>query len=163
MKDIELRTAVRRDYPQIVDLVSSREELFLVFPSGRWPLDLRQLERLAEHRLDLTVCVVEDTVIGFANLYDKQPRAWAFVGNVVVHRDFRGRGIGRQLVRYMLDLVFGEHDLPEARISVFSDNIPALKLYQGLGFSQFATETRTRPSGRPATLLHLRLTRPGDS
>ncbi len=154
-----IRSASRADFPAIAGLISGPDELFRVFPAGRWPLDVRQIHRLAEQRKNLTVGSIEDKVVAFANLYDIQPGKWAFIGNVVVHEAQRGRGAGRALVSYMLDLIFIRHALPEARISVFGENTPALKLYETMGFTESDRETRKDPRDREATLLHLKLGR----
>lgn len=159
MDDLVIRAAEPPDYPAIAALIDSPQELFLVFPAGHWPFDVRQVHRLAEQRLDLTVCVSGNDVNGFANLYDRRPGQWAFIGNLMVRREVRRRGIGGRLLQYMLKKVFEQHGLPQARISVFRDNRPALKLYEEAGFAQYAEEARSAPDGRRVTLLHLKLDR----
>ena len=159
MDNLTIRPAGQSDYPAIAALIDSPEELFTVFPGGHWPFDVRQVHRLAEQRLDLTVCVNAGRVSGFANLYNKQPGQWAFIGNLLVSREARGEGIGYCLLKYMLTRVFERHDLPQARLSVFSHNRPALNLYEKAGFVQYDQEVRSAPSGKRVTLLHLKLDR----
>ncbi len=157
--DLLIRSASEADFPAIADLITGPDEMFRVFPAGRWPLNVRQIHRLAEQRMNLTVGSIEDKVVAFANLYDVQPGKWAFIGNVVVQEAHRGRGAGRALVGHMLDLVYVRHALPEARISVFSDNMPALQLYESMGFDEYDRESRKDPRDRWVTLLHLKLDR----
>jgi ribosomal protein S18 acetylase RimI-like enzyme len=159
--DLLIREARTTDFPAIAGLVTDPDELFRAFPAGNWPLTVRQLHRLAEQRLNLTVGCMEDSVVAFANLYGLQPGNWIFIGNVIVQEGNRCNGTGRTLLLHMLDLVYTSHALPEARISVFSDNIPALRLYSSLGFREFSRETRTGPGDRPVVLLHLKHRRPG--
>jgi ribosomal protein S18 acetylase RimI-like enzyme len=106
--------------------------------------------------MNLTVGSIDDKVVAFANLYDVQPGKWAFIGNVVVQEAQRGRGAGRALVDHMLGLIFVEHALPEARISVFSENTSALRLYETMGFAEYGRESRKDPRDREVTLLHLK-------
>ena len=154
-----IRSASDEDFPAIAGLVTGPDELFRVFPAARWPLNVRQIRRLAERRVNLTVASSEDKVVAFANLYDVQPEKWAFIGNIVVHQAERGRGAGRALVNYMLDLIFVKHALPEARISVFSENTPALQLYKSMGFAEYDRESRKDPQDREITIQHLKLGR----
>ena len=94
-------------------------------------------------------------MIAFANLYDLVPGQHAFIGNVVVDTDYRGQGLGRNMVEYMLQKIYREYDLAEARISVFSENSAAVLLYTSLGFEPFAIEERLNPQGKRVALIHM--------
>lgn len=158
---MELRAATPDDFEAIVRLVPTRDELFLVYPKGKHPLTVEQLHALAESRKELTVAVENGQVVGFVNLYDVQQGRWAFIGNVVVARNFRGRGLGRLLVSHMIRRAFDAYHVPEVRISVFNDNTPALLLYAGMNFRPYAVEERTNPSGMRVGLIHMRLEQSG--
>ena len=159
MNSMELREATMSDFEAIVRLVPTQEELFFVYPRGKHPFSVSQLRALADVRKELTVAVRNDEVIGFANLYDIEPRQWAFIGNVVVSRASRGNGIGRRLVVHMIQKAFDKYDLQEARISVFNDNTSALLLYAGLNFRPYSVEERKNLSGMRVGLIHMRLER----
>lgn len=156
---MEIRKATEQDYEAIVRLLSTREELFRVYPKGIHPFTVEQLRSLAGLRKELTVVTFDAKVVGFANLYNVGAGERAFVGNVVVAADCRGRGIGRRLVLHMLDCAFGKYRVREARISVFNDNTKALLLYAGLGFVPYAIEERSDPEGERVALIHMRLGR----
>ena len=157
--NVGFRPVAEADFPAISALVPSADELFLVYPLGQFPLTADQLRQLATTRSDLTVAVEDGRVMGFANLYDLRPGQSAFIGNVVVDRAHRGRGLGRRLVNHMLDLAFDIHAVAEVRISVFCHNTPALLLYDSLSFVPYAIERRLDPHGRIVPMLHLRLYR----
>ena len=63
--------------------------------------------------------------------------AEAHLMNVAVHPDFGGRGIGRRLLQYGLDLIAGR---PERVVTLAVDemNDPALALYNRAGFRRVA-------------------------
>jgi len=63
------------------------------------------------------------------------------------------------MVNHMLGLVFHQHDLPEARISVFRNNIPAFNLYSGFGFCLFETTDLKNFKDEHVDLLHMKLSR----
>ena len=153
---VQFRPATVEDYPAICNLVTTPQESFLIWPAGCYPWTVEQLETLAQQRCELTVVMDGDQLIGFANLYDYVANRYAFIGNVVIHQNYRGRGLGRQLVAHMLVLAFDQHRLREVRISVFADNAPALLLYGRLGFAPYAMEERKDTLGRPVALIHLR-------
>lgn len=156
---MNLREATPEDYENIVRLVPSPEELFLVYPKGKHPFSVSQLCALVDTRKELTVAVRNGEVIGFANLYDLQAGQWAFIGNVVIGRAFRGKGFGRKLIAHMTGVAFEKYKLPEVRISVFSENVPALLLYTSLGFGPYSIEERQNPAGRRVALIHMKLCR----
>ena len=154
---IQFRQATEMDFEAICNLITSKEELFLVYPAGKYPFTLDQLHTLSQLRKELTVAETDEKIIAFANLYDYEAEKFAFIGNVVVDKTLRGKGIGEKLIANMLQVIFQKNNLPEARISVFSNNTPAINLYTKFGFEQFSTEERTDPNGNNTTLIHMRL------
>lgn len=151
------RPATHTDFTYVCQLVTNEEELFRVYPSGHYPLTVEQLEDIAQERTALTVIEHKKRIVGFGNLYHHIPGKQAFIGNIIVHAEHRGRGIGKALVQYMMILAFEEHQLPQVCISVFSDNTPALLLYTALGFTPYEIEERITPCGQRAALIHMRV------
>ncbi|MEW8231152.1 MAG: GNAT family N-acetyltransferase [Candidatus Thiodiazotropha endolucinida] len=152
----DITTADNTHFEGIVELFTTPEEFFLIYPSGTWPFDKAQLERLSRERRDFTVVLDTGRVIGFANLYTSIAGDRYFIGNLVISDTYRGQGIGRRLVRHMCDRIFDRY-ASTVYISVFTDNTPALLLYASLGFMPFDIERRTTPKGDSAALLHMRL------
>lgn len=54
---------------------------------------------------------------------------------VCVHASFRQRGLGRLLVETLLDLADRSYNLFRVELHVWEQNLPAIQLYQSLGFS----------------------------
>lgn len=154
---LSFRPVAEKDYPTICHLVESEEELFRIYPRGTYPLTPEQIGKLARERLALTVAELDGSIIGFANLYDHEPHASAFIGNAVIDKCQRGKGYGRALINHMVCIAFDELDLPEARISVFADNTPALLLYHALGFRPCDMEERQTRQGKRTALIHMAL------
>ncbi|MFP4343162.1 MAG: GNAT family N-acetyltransferase [Anaerolineales bacterium] len=134
----------RRDLPAVVRLIELGfgEELD---PLG-WKM-LEQLQRVAcgsfwAHLLlgNATspsgyVWTEKGAVVGNLSLRRAAPRwqeGWV-IGNVVVHPDFRGRGIGRALMERALETA-EEQDARWVGLEVRADNAVARGLYERLGF-----------------------------
>lgn len=149
-----IRNTHKNDYPSICDLVKTEEELFLVYPAARFPLTRQTLEHLAVKRLALTVLELDNTIVGFANLYDFTPGKQVFIGNVIIEDQQRGKGLGKMLVQHMLNTAFVELNVAKVHISVFNENTPALNLYHSLGFTPYAFEPRLSPAGDKLILIH---------
>lgn len=150
------REATPSDYEAICKLVPTEQELFLVYPRGTYPLTVDQIKHLSEVRKELTVAIDGQDIVGFADLYDFDDRASAFIGNVVIDRSFRGRGIGKVLVIHMRNTAFSKYGLKEVHISVFSDNVPALLLYAKLGFMPYSIEERRNHNDQTVALIHMK-------
>jgi len=155
----EFRTATENDFENICALIHNEEELFLVYPGGQYPLTVEQIKELQQTRKALTVATIENEITGFANLYNCKPGAFTFIGNVLVEKNCRGRGIGKKLISYMQKMAFDTYNFQEVRISVFNENVPALLLYSGLGFIPYEIEERTNPKGNRVALIHMSLQR----
>ncbi len=149
------RPATPDDYEAICRLIPDQRELFMVYPSGRYPLDPAQLAKLARERKALTVMEAGGRIAGFANLYGITRGERAFIGNVVIDHALRGQGLGKALVQEMMKRA-GDFEVKSVHISVFGTNTPALLLYHRLGFQPYAIEARRAPWGERLALLHMR-------
>ena len=152
----KFRKASRDDFNAICRLIKSKEELYLVYPSGTYPLTVDQLRDLSERRNELTVMVENRNIIGFANFYNHEPNKSAYIGNVIIDKEYRGRGFGKEIITYMLRVARKKYNLRVIKISVFSENIPALLLYSEFGFIPYDVEERKNLNGDKVALIHLK-------
>ncbi|MDJ0849390.1 MAG: GNAT family N-acetyltransferase [Myxococcota bacterium] len=160
---VTIRPAVPDDYPAICSLFPDEEELFFAYPKGRFPLTVDQVEELLARRMEPTVLLTDGEVAGFGNFYRYRKGKSVFIGNVVIDRPRRGRGLGKRIVVHLATLAFQKYDLPRVRISVYSGNASALLLYGSLGFKPYAVEARKDFRGERTALLHLSLKRDATS
>jgi ribosomal protein S18 acetylase RimI-like enzyme len=58
-----------------------------------------------------------------------------YVKRVVVHPDYRGRGLARQLMQHIIDFAHTERKLAAIDLHVWEGNHSAIHLYESLGFS----------------------------
>lgn len=159
METLEYRRAIADDYDAISRLITSPQELFRVYPAGRYPFSREQVNHLALVRMELSVATVANKVVAFGNLYGYEPNQHIFIGNLIIDQVYRGNGLGKGLMQYLLKQVFYKYRLMEARISVFSDNIPALLLYTKLGFEPYQVEPRKNFEQQRVALLHMKMNR----
>ena len=83
------------------------------------------------------------TVVGSAELQQLFPLRCSHVGvlSLGVHPDFQQRGIGRELLRAIIEHA-RESGLVRLELYVRQDNLPARKLYEDLGFQHEGTRAR---------------------
>jgi ribosomal-protein-alanine acetyltransferase len=78
------------------------------------------------------------------------------IGNIVTHKEFRGKGIGTKLFRAMLDELKAS-GIVKVFLEVEHDNVPALRLYEKLKFVKYGHRRDYYGAGKDAVLMSLDL------
>jgi len=153
--EFNFRDVSAEDIDEICRFPRTPLELCYIFPKAPFPLMPGILMEQIRKRRCSTVMTVGGTVAGFANLYDigQGDRCW--IGNLILGPEFRGRGAGARLVRYMMGRAVGDFAVRKVLVACINENTPALMLYMKLGFRPFAAEPRTGPDGRPLAAIQL--------
>jgi ribosomal-protein-alanine N-acetyltransferase len=124
MKNMEIREMMEQDLDGILEV----EKLSFHTP---WSRDAFEKE-LRENRLArYVVGIIDGKVVGYCGV-------WLIVDeghitNVAVHPDFRGHGVGKKLVRALIDLCKSE-GIEKMTLEVRVNNEVAIKLYEGFDF-----------------------------
>ena len=81
------------------------------------------------------IAVVDHTVIGWCDITSLNRPVFSHVGTlgIGILKDFRGHGIGKELMRTALSLAF-KKKLTRIELTVREDNQRAIELYQTFGF-----------------------------
>lgn len=79
-------------------------------------------------------------LIGNAGLHaERGRRRHAASLGLGIHDDFTGKGLGTLFIKTLLDAADNWHDLKRIELNVFTDNIPAIRLYEKFGFENEGT------------------------
>ena len=154
---VTFRAVQAQDIAHICSFARTEEEQFFFFPAATWPLTEAQLQASVDKRSDSTVIELDGVVVGFANFYKWEQAGTCTIGNVIVDPQTRGKGIGAQLIKQMIDIARTRHQASEVTLSCFNSNVAGLLLYPKLGFVPYAIEERQDKQGRRLALIHLRL------
>jgi ribosomal protein S18 acetylase RimI-like enzyme len=98
---------------------------------------------------DIEVVVIEaDGIViasGYALIKTARPyldhEEYAYLGFMYTHPDYRGKGVN-QLVVEELKKWASTKGMKEIRLTVYDDNIPAIKAYERVGFKKHIIEMR---------------------
>ncbi len=58
-----------------------------------------------------------------------------YIKRVIIHPEFRGRGLSRQLMEHVVTFARDELHLAALDLHVLENNVPAIHLYEALGFA----------------------------
>jgi len=129
----------------VTDFVNklSKEDTFLSFAGEEYSLEKEEawlqntLNEIKFKKNYILWAVINGQIIGNVDIKVGRARE-EHVGTIglMVDSDFRGQGLGEYLIRQILEKG-QEMGLKIATLNVFSDNIPALKLYEKVGFKEY--------------------------
>ena len=82
------------------------------------------------------VAVIEGRIIGLAHLatFSRPRRKHAGAIGISVHEEWQGKGVGKELMRSIVDLADNWLNLTRLELEVYADNEPAIRLYERFGF-----------------------------
>lgn len=96
----------------------------------------QQIRQSTNHHFMLVACE-GNTVIGTLTFAQSDKPRLCHVGRisqVVVHQTYRGRGIGIELMRSLIELADSWLNLKRLELLVYTDNDPTIHLYSKFGF-----------------------------
>ncbi|MCL4395446.1 MAG: GNAT family N-acetyltransferase [Chloroflexi bacterium] len=165
--EITVRRAEPSDYDAVARIFSGSKAVWgtlqLPFPSVEsWR---KKLAEPAEGLYSLVACA-DSQVVGTLGLrtYPGTPRR-RHVGSIgmAVSDEWQGKGIGTALMQAAVDLADNWLSLLRLELDVYTDNEPAIHLYQKFGFQVEGTHRRSafRAGEYVDTLAMARLRSPG--
>ncbi|HMB64079.1 MAG TPA: GNAT family N-acetyltransferase [Eudoraea sp.] len=100
---------------------------------------------------DVVVVVAEHRgkVVSSGYVHAKKARpyldhgTYAYMGFMYTLPEFRGKGINKKIVSHLKTWAL-ENGLNEVRLTVYHDNLPAIRAYEKAGFETHITEMRMR-------------------
>lgn len=99
---------------------------------------LRLIDGLANHPSAFVLFIKYNSVYAglatcFINFSTFKVKPYLYIHDLIVYKDFRGKGLGRKLMEKLVD-ISKERDYCKITLEVREDNKSAQTLYQSLGF-----------------------------
>jgi ribosomal protein S18 acetylase RimI-like enzyme len=145
------------DAPTICSFPRSADELFFMIPEAAYPLVPDCLTATVHQCHDPTVALWDGRIAGYVDLVEVHTKKFCTIGHLVVHPEFRRKGIGAYLVGTMIQTAIDRYAVRFVRASCFSHNKAAYALYHKLGFRPADMGQRLGPDGDPVLVIHLHL------
>ena len=139
IEGLTIRRAEPDDHAALYEMFTSPKlyanTLQLPYPSReQWR---RRLAEPGDDRHNLAA-VVGDKVVGMfsLNAFTRPRRQHAGAIGMSVHEDWQGKGVGAALMRAGVDLADNWLNLTRLELEVYTDNEPAVRLYERFGFER---------------------------
>jgi ribosomal protein S18 acetylase RimI-like enzyme len=97
--------------------------------------------------IEVVIAEVDSEIIGsgYARIEDSKVylkhSKHAYLGFMYVKPEHRGKGVNKKVIAALQDWAIGR-GITEFRLDVYSDNLPAVKAYEKIGFSKHLIEMR---------------------
>lgn len=142
MADITVRHTEPSDF-EAVQRIFTQPEAFANTLQLPYPSRESWRKKLADPPpglYSLVACIGEE-VVGQAGLHVSPRPRQRHVGDVgiAVRDDWQSKGVGTRLMSALLELADGWLNLTRLELTVFSDNAPAIALYEKFGFVREGT------------------------
>jgi putative acetyltransferase len=135
---LSIRRAEPGDYEAMRQIMAGPRAIWgtlqLPFPSAEsWR---KRLAEPPEGFFLLVACVAAEVVghVGLQTFPNKPRRRHAAAIGMAVRDDWQGQGVGSALMQAAIDLAERWLNISRLELEVFTDNEPALRLYQKFGF-----------------------------
>jgi GNAT superfamily N-acetyltransferase len=150
MSNIHIRKATLDDLPHLLKfeqgIISAERPFDETLVSEKFHYyDLA--ERIREADAEVVVAEVNGEVVGGGSAIIKEGKSYntftsySFLGFMYVEPAYRGKGVNKLIIEKLVEWSH-KKGLKEIRLQVYSDNIPAIRAYEKVGFKQILTEMR---------------------
>lgn len=148
---LTIRNAKREDALNLINYVNKigGESDFLTFGENELNITLDKEEELLESHMDVDnkiyiIAEIENEIVGSLNYSGgiRQRVRHAGEFGVSVGKEYWGLGIGKELVKYLIDWAKEGNVIKKINLRVREDNERAIKLYEKLGFKKEGVITR---------------------
>lgn len=138
IEGLTIRRADADDYEQVCEMFVSAKvyegTLQVPYPSRDY-----WRRRLSENvdSVYYLVAIIDDRIVGMVHVatFPHRPRRrHAGAIGISVHADWQGKGLGKELMRAIIDFADNWLNLTRLELEVYADNEAAIHLYERFGF-----------------------------
>ncbi|AKA35757.1 GNAT family N-acetyltransferase [Flagellimonas lutaonensis] len=150
MKEIKVRDALPEDVPVLLAfeqalIIAERPFDPCIRPDPVSYYDLAAY--VGDDTVKVVVAEIDGEIVGSGYAIAKKARPYldhvdyAYLGFMYTKPSHRGQGINKMIINTLVDWSRGK-GLEEIRLTVYDDNLPAIKAYQKAGFKKHIAEMR---------------------
>jgi RimJ/RimL family protein N-acetyltransferase len=148
---LTIRTAIKEDALNLIYYISKigGESNFLTFGENEFDITVEKEEAIIESHMGVDnklfiIAEIENKIVGSLNYSGGSRPRTKHTGEfgVSVGKEYWGLGIGKELIKYMIDWAIESNVVKKINLRVREDNKIAIDLYTKLGFKKEGIITR---------------------
>jgi ribosomal protein S18 acetylase RimI-like enzyme len=139
--DLYLFSFTTGEYAQYIDSHTAEKTIDVLFENGFGNVVLDNDQPIA---FALATSLLYDKEFPLAEIKNIQAENTIYIAEVIVHIDFRRKGLATALIDNLLERI--DSNYTGVVIRVWEKNIPAISLYQKLGFDPIANISQNKMS-----------------
>ena len=150
MDKIKVRPATLKDLPVLLNfeqqlIKAERPFDITIKPDPVSYYDIKAY--ILDEEVEVVVAEDEGTIVSSGYGLTKVARSYldhkefAYLGFMYTIQEYRGKGINRKIIAHLMEWA-EKKGLTEVRLTVYSDNLSAIKAYEKAGFKCHITEMR---------------------
>ncbi|MBO0342837.1 MAG: GNAT family N-acetyltransferase [Bacteroidota bacterium] len=147
---VNIRTATMEDLPVLLnfeqEIIKAERPFDVTIKEG--PISYYDIgEMIQDPKAHVVVAEVDEKIVASGYAIPKRARhyldheLYAYLGFMYTDEDFRGKGINAQIVDELKQWSQQE-GYKEIRLTVYNENLPAIKAYEKVGFKKHIIEMR---------------------
>lgn len=137
--DLYLQTFTKGEYAQYIDIQTAGDTLDYLIENGYGNIVMHDEQPIA---FALATALLYDKEFPIEEIKNIKPESTIYIAEVLVHIDFRRKGLACALIESLLD----RDNYTGATIRVWDKNRPAIELYKKLGFNKIAEISQSKMS-----------------
>ena len=148
--DFEIRDATLQDLPVLLnfeqEIIKAERPFNCTLRED--PINYYDLEKMiGDEDAKVIVAVTDGKIIASGYAIPKKAsdffkhEYYAYLGFMFTDPDFRGMGVNAEIIKALKSWSY-DQGLHEIRLTVYEDNIPAIKAYEKVGFRKLLVEMR---------------------
>ena len=164
-KMIKLVPFKEEDFEKLISWIEN-EKILVQFAGAvvfTYPLTKEQLETYIadDKRFAFKVVEVEtNETVGHAEIYLVKPNVSRLCRVLIGREEYRGKGIGRQIMAQLMDYSFNRLSVEVVELNVYDWNTAAIKCYEKVGFTiNPSVSSRVEVDGGIWTSVNMRVQR----
>ena len=142
---IELKEFNHNHFNKLISWIDNEKTLIqFAGPIFTYPLTTEQLSDYVKEKNRISFAIYySGQLIGHSEIYKNVDKTVKFCRILIGDVSFRGNGLGKEVVKQMINYTFNKFEINSIELNVYDWNLSAISCYEKVGFVINRTKSKT--------------------